>query len=63
MKIRKYIYGAYTGVDPGMSNMGDISCQHPNHSSRAKHQPQQPRWSESCFSHMRPLTQAVHRSL
>ena len=46
MKIRKYIYRAHTGVDPGMPNMVDASCRHPNHSFQAKHQSQQPRWSE-----------------
>ena len=38
MKIGKnniYIYGAHIGVNPGMSNMGDASCQHPNYFSRA----------------------------
>ena len=34
-KPENNIYWAYTGVDPGMSSMGDASCQHPNHSSRA----------------------------
>ena len=35
LKTIKYIYGAHIGVDLGMSNMGDASCRHPNHSSRA----------------------------
>ena len=26
LKTRKYIYETHTGVDPGMSNMGDASC-------------------------------------
>ena len=35
IKNKKYIYCAHTGVEPGMSTMGDASCRHPNHSSRA----------------------------
>ena len=35
IKKSKYIYCAHTGVDPDMSTMGDASCRHPNHSSRA----------------------------
>ena len=31
-KSENNIYGAHTGVDPGMSNMDDASCQHPNQS-------------------------------
>ena len=35
IKNWKYIYCAHTGIDPSMSTMGDASCRHPNHSSRA----------------------------
>ena len=35
MKTKNIIYCAQTSVDPGMSTIGDVSWQHPNHSSRA----------------------------
>ena len=34
-KPENSIYWAHTGIDLGISNMGDASCRHPNHSSRA----------------------------
>ena len=35
LKFKNNIYCAHTSVDPSMSTMGDISCRHPNHCSRA----------------------------
>ena len=29
MKTKNIIYCAYTGVDLGMSTIGDVSCRHP----------------------------------
>ena len=61
IKSQKHIYCAHTGVDPGMSTIGDASYWHPNHSSRANiSQTVSVEWNNS--PHMRPLSQAVHRS-
>ena len=35
VKSKNTIYCAHTSVDPGLSTMGDVSCRHPNHSSRS----------------------------
>ena len=35
LKSKNTINYSHIGIDRGMSTMGDVSCRHPNHSSRA----------------------------